>query len=94
VGGVVRRVQSWHCFARQGIAVMLLGSSGFNRDFRGPLQPAAMEIMAIAAGICGATAGLARTGILDDKPHANAPEYFRQRTIRQPSIKPTCYHGW
>jgi putative intracellular protease/amidase len=30
------------------------------------------------AAICGATAGLARAGILDDKPHtSNAPEYLQ-----------------
>jgi len=71
----------------QGIAVMLLRLIRILIATLGH-PPAAMEIMAIA-GICGATAGLARTGILDDKPHtANAPEYFRQRTIgAQPSIK-------
>ena len=35
------------------------------------------------AAICGATAGLARAGILDDKPHtSNAPEYLQATNYR------------
>jgi putative intracellular protease/amidase len=35
------------------------------------------------AAICGATAGLARAGILDDKPHtSNAPEYLQATSYR------------
>jgi len=37
-----------------------------------------LEVGIPVAAICGATAGLARAGILDDKPHtSNAPEYLQ-----------------
>lgn len=42
------------------------------------LAKAFLEADIPVAAICGATAGLARAGILDDKPHtSNAPEYLQ-----------------
>lgn len=61
------------------------------------LAKAFLEADIPVAAICGATAGLARAGILDDKPHtSNAPEYLQATNYRGAALyqnQPTVTAG-
>ncbi|MDI6628668.1 MAG: DJ-1/PfpI family protein [Rhodococcus sp. (in: high G+C Gram-positive bacteria)] len=64
-------------------ALILPGADSWDSGHDAVLR-LAVELVAAGtpvAAICGATLGLARTGLLDDRPHtSNAPEFLTQAT--------------
>ena len=60
------------------------------RRLRKHLAPEFLEAEVPVAAICGATAGLAAAGLLDDRRHtSNAPEFVEALGPREPSSTPT-----
>jgi putative intracellular protease/amidase len=64
-----------------GVMLILPGGEAWDRGENAKILESAKALLAAdipVAAICGATAGLARAGILDDIPHtSNAPEYLQ-----------------
>ncbi|PSB49506.1 type 1 glutamine amidotransferase family protein [Chroococcidiopsis sp. CCNUC1] len=66
--------------------LILPGGEAWDAGKNAPILESAKALLEAdipIAAICGATAGLARAGILDDKPHtSNAPEYLQATNYR------------
>lgn len=66
--------------------LILPGGEAWDAGKNAPILESAKALLEVdtpIAAICGATAGLARAGILDDRPHtSNAPEYLQATNYR------------
>lgn len=69
-----------------GAMLILPGGEAWNRGENSKILESAKAFLAAnipIAAICGATAGLARAGMLDNIPHtSNAPEYLQATNYR------------